>query len=172
MASPNDQPVVVLPNLALDDGRVDIPEDSTANPIEGEVHARGAGSGADIASVIGQVLEAVYNAIMSRVESDNEGRRQYTQAIVSTLRQTFPQYNWVCVHTAHSKSFEGVAGQDWGQGHGDFDLKIGGVVGYEIYYCRGGIFVLHGDGGFLNWAWTGNISTQSGDGRIVMFRRP
>ena len=72
MASPKDQPVVVLPDLALDDGRVDIPEDATTAPIEGEVHARGAGSGADIATIIGQILETVYNEIMSRVESDNE----------------------------------------------------------------------------------------------------
>lgn len=97
-----------------------------------------------------------------------QGRKAFTQGIVARLRQAYPQYNWICVHTAHSKSFEGVAGEDYGQGHGDFDIKLGGVVGYaplnppprlfadsaarryEIYYCRGGVFALHGDGGFQN----------------------
>ncbi|KAJ3517420.1 hypothetical protein NMY22_g13968 [Coprinellus aureogranulatus] len=123
------------------------------------------------ADLLKDILEIVYN-VLTGVEHDDAGRGEFTKAVVSTCRQVYPEYNWICVHTAHTKAFDGKEGEDWGRGHGDFDLYIGGVVGYEIYYCRSGIFALHGDGGFQNWAWLGNTSSQSSDGRILMFRRP
>ena len=49
--------------------------------------------------------------------------------MVSAMHDVWPEFNWIICHTAHTKSFNGKYPDDYGQGHGDFDLSIGGVVG-------------------------------------------
>jgi len=162
MSSSNDQPVLHLPDLPKDDGHVDPPQ------LARGVDLKGPGKDGEIGEALGIILYSIWREVMDGVAKDNNGRGLFTQRMVSSMRQVWPEFNWIIVHTAHTKSFNGNYPNDWGYGHGDFDLSIGGVVGYEIYYCRSGIFALHGDGGFQNWAWVGS-ATQSSDGRILMF---
>ncbi len=64
--------------------------------------------------------------------------------------QKYPDFNFVICHTKHSYTWDGNRGQDWDHWHEEFDIKIGGTIGYEVYWARSGTFKREGDGGYLN----------------------
>lgn len=59
-------------------------------------------------------------------------------------------FNYVICHTKHDKKFDGKEGPDWSHQHREFDVQVGGTIGYEIYAFKAGSFTLQGDGGYLN----------------------
>ncbi|KAF5354341.1 hypothetical protein D9756_007325 [Leucocoprinus leucothites] len=123
---------------------------------------------ADIAKSVGGLI----SSILEQVEHDNEGRGKFTQDIVAKGREQFPDFNWVACHTKHETQFDGEQGKDWGHQHQEFDIQIGGTIGYEIYWLRSGTFRRQGDGGYLNWAWSGAISGTEDNGATVHFVAP
>lgn len=38
--------------------------------------------------------------------------------------------NYVVCHTKHTKAFDGKEGTDWGHSHQEFDVKVGGTIGF------------------------------------------
>jgi len=58
-------------------------------------------------------------------------RSEWTKHMVSQFRAKYPKYNFVVVHTAHTKDFKGTQNVDWGHSHQE--LKVfGGTVGYVL----------------------------------------
>lgn len=66
------------------------------------------------------------------------------------MSEDYPGWNYVICHTDHSAKFNGEQGKDWDHLHKEYDISIGGTVGYEIYFGKDGSFELDGDGGYLN----------------------
>jgi hypothetical protein len=84
--------------------------------------------------------------------------------MVGSMYAKDPSLNYICCHTKHHTTF----GNSWGHKHVEFDVKIGGTIGYllnsnlvkmkyspllqrfECYYGKAGVFTIDGDAGFLN----------------------
>ncbi|KAF8896149.1 hypothetical protein BD779DRAFT_1667990 [Infundibulicybe gibba] len=86
-------------------------------------------------------------------------------------QECISSFNFVICHTAHKHQWDGAFGPDWGHWHQEFDIQVGGTVGYEIYYARSGWFKRQGDGGFLNWAYGGKVVGNSEGGSRIVFGR-
>jgi len=136
------------------------------------VHALDARKGA---GGVGDVVEFVVDlvsGIKAQIAADKLARSGFTQQVVAQGRQQKPLYNWVICHTKHETHFDGVQGKDWEHSHQEFDIKLGGTIGYEIYWFSSGTFKRIGDGGYLNWAFAGVIKSQSADGKQITFGKP
>ncbi|KAF8867832.1 hypothetical protein BD779DRAFT_1604736 [Infundibulicybe gibba] len=112
--------------------------------------------GRDVLQIIQQVAE--------NAKKDNIARSEFTKNMISSLRNSYPSYNFVMCHTKHKHQWDGAFGPDWGHWHREFDIKVGGTIGYEIYYARS-------DGGFLNWAYGGRVVGNSEGGSRIVFGR-
>ena len=112
-----------------------------------------------VASVISQVV-----GILQNVFDPKAAREQFTNDSVDRLVKEFPDYNVLLVHTAHHfESGEHV------HKHVEFYTGAGNSYGYEVYLMRKGqktVFILDGDGGFINWCFQGNYNR---DGHRVEF---
>ncbi|RDB16398.1 hypothetical protein Hypma_002718 [Hypsizygus marmoreus] len=106
---------------------------------------------------------------IATIAADKRRRSQYTQDVVSRLNAQDPKLNYVICHVKHSTAFDGEKGKDWGHSHQEFDIKLGGTIGYEIYWAKSGTFTILGDGGYINWAYFGNVKTKSADGKVIVF---
>lgn len=58
-------------------------------------------------------------------------RSEWTKHMVGEFRSKYPNYNFVVVHTAHTKDFKGTQGVDWGHSHQELNV-FGGTVGYVL----------------------------------------
>ncbi|KAJ7174975.1 hypothetical protein C8R43DRAFT_1119008 [Mycena crocata] len=106
-----------------------------------------------IALAVKEAIEAIideFNKLEDAVKQDNLNRGQFTQDTVKKLIQKVPSGNYVICHTEHTAKWDGVQGTDWYHVHQEFDIKVGGTIGYEIYGATSGEFTRKGDGGFLN----------------------
>jgi hypothetical protein len=92
----------------------------------------------------------IASGIMGVINDDKEARSEFTQRLVSETRQKFPDRNVVVCHTKHHYRWDGTEGQGWSHQHQEFDIQLGGTIGYEIYITKGGEFWREGDGGYLN----------------------
>ncbi|KAF9558824.1 hypothetical protein CPC08DRAFT_763681 [Agrocybe pediades] len=104
--------------------------------------------------------------------SDNDFRSQFTSKFVVDLRKAYPQYNWVVCHTAHNYNFKGTQGKDWGHSHQELPISLGHTIGYEIYWFTEGVFRRTGDGGYLNWAYSGNVKSATNKNSVITFAKP
>lgn len=121
---------------------------------------------------VGDVVEMIINvvgSIKAGIAADKNARSGFTQDLVGKMNAKNPKFNYVICHTKHKTAFDGKQGTDWGHSHQEFDIKVGGTVGYEIYWAKSGKFTREGDGGFLNWAYIGNIKSKSSDGKEIVF---
>jgi len=142
----------------------------TAGAVAG---AAGAVSGvAGAVSGIMDMISKVVGGIKAGIEKDKELRGDFTSKLVGDMSHNNPAFNYVVCHTKHTTAFDGVEGTDWGHSHQEFDVKVGGTIGYEIYYLKSGVFTRQGDGGFLNWAYIGNVKSTSTDGKVITFAAP
>lgn len=95
---------------------------------------------------------AVTSLVKSLQGDDNKKRAAFTQRMIGELNQKYPGYNFVITHHRGSKA-EGP-----GVVHDHVELPMAvGTCGYEIFGSPKGQpfrFVLNGDGGFINWAYT------------------
>ncbi|KAJ3505030.1 hypothetical protein NLJ89_g7627 [Agrocybe chaxingu] len=114
---------------------------------------------------IRSVIDGILKEIEQKVDFDRGG---FTKSTVSTMRSRYSEFNWIICHTAHSHLWSGNRGVDWEHWHHELDVYGAGTIGYEIYWARSGVFSLNGDGGFENWAYTGNVQKLDG-GRVLYF---
>ncbi|RXW11247.1 hypothetical protein EST38_g9660 [Candolleomyces aberdarensis] len=122
------------------------------------------------ARIVAQGIISLVENILQRIEDDKGARSEYTQDFIELAIAQYPNYNWVICHTKHSTAFDGAQGEDWDHDHQEFPVFLG-TIGYEIYWFRSGTFVREGDGGFLNWAYGGNVldRTDNSGSSIVRF---
>ncbi|KAF8896147.1 hypothetical protein BD779DRAFT_1667989 [Infundibulicybe gibba] len=113
----------------------------------------------------------IIQAVLRESRKDNAARSEFTKNMISSLRNAYPSFNFVICHTAHKHQWDGALGPDWGHWHQEFDIQVGGTIGYEIYYARSGWFKRQGDGGFLNWAYGGKVVGNSEGGSRIVFGR-
>ncbi|KAF9473868.1 hypothetical protein BDN70DRAFT_867029 [Pholiota conissans] len=132
-----------------------------------EMERRG-GAGA-IAKVLVKGIEAIVNAIKGAIQQDKDMRGRWTSALVQKLHNKNPHFNWVVCHTQHKYNFKGVKGKDWGHSHHEISVHFSKTVGFEIYWFKEGTFDRIGDGGYLNWAYYGNVKSQSSDKKHTVF---
>ncbi|KAJ8520012.1 hypothetical protein ONZ45_g3110 [Pleurotus djamor] len=126
----------------------------------------------------------IIKAVQSHINSDKAGNAKYlieyypsnsssTQDLVSKMRHEYPSFNWVICHTKHTYKFDGRRGVDWDHKHQEFELgSLFGTTGYEIYNFKGGEFTRQGDGGYLNWAYYGNVLKSDQGGKHLVFSAP
>jgi len=127
---------------------------------------------AQAAKVVVKVIEVVVNAIKGQIEKDKTMRGHWTSKMIGDLRAKSPRFNFVLCHTKHKTSFKGKQGVDWGHSHQELHVSFGKTVGYEIYWFKEGTFERIGDGGWLNWAYSGAVKNKSGDGKKLTFGAP
>jgi len=137
-----------------------------------------AASGNEVGAVIDAIKLTIDGIVMAfkklsaEVKQDNINRGAFTKGTISTLRQKHPKYNFVMCHTKHTKNFAGTEGKDWYHDHREFDIKVGGTIGFEIYGFTSGEFTRKGDGGWQNWAYDGKITKTDQKGKHLVFSKP
>ncbi|KAM6495035.1 hypothetical protein JOM56_009658 [Amanita muscaria] len=96
-------------------------------------------------------------------------RSQFAPNVVTALWNSNPHYNYVICHVPHDYTFQGMQGVDW-----DHQEQVGYSVSFDIVVGGAGHFIRHGDGGFINWAYIGNVAsrTEIGGSTMVVFNAP
>ncbi|KAF6751843.1 hypothetical protein DFP72DRAFT_906294 [Ephemerocybe angulata] len=88
-------------------------------------------------------------------------RDLFAKELVSYAAGKWTEFNWIICHSAHSYLWMGARGTDYEHWHYELDVWGAGTIGYELYWAKEGFFSLNGDGGFTNWAYTGNVEKLS-----------
>ena len=110
-----------------------------------------------VAGVIVAIAIKIAGVIAQSVAGDKKKRAEFARQFVAESARKYPGYNVVIIHTRHETTGKHI------HKHVEVDIKIGGTIGYEIYYSRKGKpFTLtnKGDGGFLNWAYNGEFERK------------
>ncbi|KAJ8508617.1 hypothetical protein ONZ45_g9128 [Pleurotus djamor] len=135
-------------------------------------HSLEARNPAAVARLAIQGIKSIVKGIKNLIKADKKARGEFTLHLVREMRKKYPSYNWVVCHTKHETKFKGQKGKDWDHRHEEFDVKFGGTIGYEIYNLKDGTFIRKGDGGYLNWAYSGKVTKKSKNGKEITFRAP
>jgi hypothetical protein len=125
-----------------------------------------------VAEKVAEGIVKVVDLIKDKIQKDKNARSQWTQDFVNRLHAQNPHFNYIICHTDHTAKWDGVRGKDWSHMHQEFPVSFGKTVGYEIYWGRTGTFIRKGDGGYLNWAFYGNVKSRSGDGKTIVWGKP
>ncbi|KAJ7903238.1 hypothetical protein B0H13DRAFT_2335194 [Mycena leptocephala] len=126
----------------------------------------------EIVEAVSEVVKGVidiFEGLEDGIKQDNINRGEFTQSMVGNLSAKQPDWNYVVCHTAHTAKWDGVEGTDWYHQHQEFDIQVGGS--YEIYGAASGEFTRRGDGGYLNWAWEGVVTTNDNNGAHLIFAK-
>ncbi|KAF4600354.1 hypothetical protein AB1N83_006360 [Pleurotus pulmonarius] len=137
-----------------------------------QVETRQAAEVAELATTVIEGAINIFTSIQDGIKQDKEDRSKFTQDLVQRLHNEHPDFNWIVCHTKHDYKWDGKQGTDWAHKHQEFDIKIGGTIGYEIYNARSGKFFRKGDGGYLNWAYIGNVVKTDNNGKDLTFAKP
>jgi hypothetical protein len=113
-----------------------------------------------VAIIIGII--ATVTLIAYFIDGDDEKRESFTQNSVSQASAKYPNYNWIICHSPYSVAFNGVEGTDYGYTHHELKVSLGRTIGYDLYWASSGTFNRFGDGGYINWAYDGNVVLSSG----------
>ncbi|KAG6902767.1 hypothetical protein C0995_011915 [Termitomyces sp. Mi166 len=127
---------------------------------------------AQVVRVAVKIITKIVDKVKEGINRDKKARGEFTKFVVDEGRKSHPEFNWIACHTKHRTKFTGVKGKDWGHDHHEFDIKVGGTIGYEIYFAREGEFWNEGDGGYLNWAYSGFFTHDGKRNNHVVFKRP
>ena len=69
-----------------------------------------------------------------------QDRSQFTQSLVAQLNSHDPSFNYVVCHTGHEVKWDGTHGVDWSHSHQEFDIQVGGTIGFVLmqpsYKCQ------------------------------------
>ncbi|KAF4612172.1 hypothetical protein D9613_003997 [Agrocybe pediades] len=126
---------------------------------------------AQAARLIVKGVIKIVELIKGRIQKDKDFRGQWTKHMVEDLHKKYPHFNFVVCHTAHNYNFKGQRGKDWGHSHQEIPVSFGKTVGYEIYWFKEGVFRRTGDGGYLNWAYYGNVKSATNSNSVITFNR-
>ncbi|RDB16535.1 hypothetical protein Hypma_002708 [Hypsizygus marmoreus] len=137
--------------------------------IELEARQGQAGAAIDIASQAAGAIGDIVGVIKAGIQADKDKRTHFTQDVIDQLNTKDPTLNYIMCHVKHSTAFDGEKGTDWGHSHQELDIDLGGTIGYEIYWAKSGTFTREGDGGYINWAYVGNVVSKSADGKVLVF---
>ncbi|TEB28200.1 hypothetical protein FA13DRAFT_1690826 [Coprinellus micaceus] len=129
------------------------------SPTDAELEGRQVGEIIEIAGAIVSLIGAIEEAIAD----SNVARAEFTKAFIKEATSKYPTFNWVICHVEHETLFDGVKDQDWGHDHRELDGGLG-TTGYEIYWFKSGTFVRYGDGGYINWAFGGYVTSETDEG--------
>ncbi|KAJ6598599.1 hypothetical protein B0H10DRAFT_2085579 [Mycena sp. CBHHK59/15] len=159
---------VILPTIGIT-VPITVPDDPATNTTEVQTVQP---QGIELANSVKDLIESIvddFNKLSDAIKQDNLNRGQFTQDTVAKLNAQQPKWNYVICHTDHTAKWDGVEGKDWYHSHQEFDIKVGGTIGYEIYGAASGDFLRKGDGGYLNWAWMGNPVKNDQNGAHIVF---
>ncbi|KAF9553679.1 hypothetical protein CPC08DRAFT_754094 [Agrocybe pediades] len=131
-----------------------------------------AGAAVTMAVTLGTQVGNLVNAITDRISKDKQMREGWTRAMVDELKSKYPGFNFVVCHVRHSKQFVGQPQKDWFHAHKEIKVSFGRTIGYDIYWFKEGVFHRLGDGGWLNWAYSGKVSKTAASGAKVIFAAP
>ncbi|KAJ2924337.1 hypothetical protein H1R20_g12762, partial [Candolleomyces eurysporus] len=120
------------------------------------------------AEVIIGALATVLAAIF-KDWNDDDDRGEFVLKTVKEGREKYPEFNIIVAHSDHTPSFE----EPCYHRHVEFDRPFPhGTYGYEIYLARRGNFTLKGDGGYMNWAWSGYITEDPDNKKQLAVHAP
>jgi len=102
--------------------------------------------------------------IIGNNNADKDFRNGWTQQQLGPLQSANPGKNIMIISVKHDASQ--LKGSQ--QQHMDCVCPSGGHVNYTAYIFDEGVFLHQGDGGFLNWAFTGDF-IRDGDKVSLLF---
>ncbi|KAK5654254.1 hypothetical protein OQA88_7429 [Cercophora sp. LCS_1] len=110
-----------------------------------------------IASLVGKVLDLLRGFI-----DQHKRQEEFVKSTVTELRNQYPSMNVIVYHNQDSRrNFN-----DEYHWHQEVGIALGFTKGYEIFVFRSGTFDRAGDGGFINWGFSGSYRQ---DGTHVEF---
>ncbi|KAF5320155.1 hypothetical protein D9611_010358 [Ephemerocybe angulata] len=130
-----------------------------------EIEARGIVS---VAKMVIEGVEKIVKLIKGKIKEDKAHRKKFTIDIIDAAKKAFPKRNWVMCHTKHKTEFEGKENVDWTHTIKKFKDSFGKSLVYHVYSFKRGKFRNKGDGGWLNWAWKGNMKQYKQGKDIVI----
>ncbi|KIJ90964.1 hypothetical protein K443DRAFT_14790 [Laccaria amethystina LaAM-08-1] len=111
-----------------------------------------------------------FEGLIDTANEDNSKRSNFTKDVVTQSHQKWPHYNWVICHVKYETAFDGKQNTDWGKTHQELPLSwFDMTIGYDLYWFKSGTFTRVGDGGYINWAYDGAVTSTENDGKIVHF---
>ncbi|KAF6756760.1 hypothetical protein DFP72DRAFT_1044866 [Ephemerocybe angulata] len=132
-----------------------------------EIEARGV---IGVAKMVIEGVMKVVELIKGKIKEDKEHRGKYTIDMVNRLRKEDPSSNYVICDTKYSFDPKGgKENKDWFHHVAKFKDSFGKKVRYDILKFHKGKFTRKGDGGWLNWAYIGNVAHTSKGGKVVEF---
>lgn len=120
------------------------------------------------------------------LSGDQEPQSRNVRLLVDDVRECFPDYNVMVMHTEQPYEWESPpASLVWASSYTMQDIVtpgestevktwgpgVGGRGHFDIYVFKSGTFRNNGDGSYINWAFYGNF-TRSADGKTVTFTEP
>ncbi|PWN38789.1 hypothetical protein IE81DRAFT_369586, partial [Ceraceosorus guamensis] len=121
---------------------------------------------------IGKVLARIVEEVIKDVEADKVKRADQARETVDRMAREYPDTNFLASHVEMDNKFGGVEKQDWAHDHFEVDIKVGGTIGFELWGFQDAVIKRKGDGGALNWAWTGVLEKDPEEnGSLLTFAR-
>ncbi|KAK5122221.1 hypothetical protein LTR85_004131 [Meristemomyces frigidus] len=114
--------------------------------------------------VVPKIATSVVGGIQGN-NADKEFRNGWTQQQLSVVSGQNSGKNIMIVYPKHTANFQGSQQQQL-QCQTPNNKQ---TISYDCYVFDSGNFELQGDGGYLNWAFTGNFKR---DGNKVTFMKP
>ncbi|KIL63656.1 hypothetical protein M378DRAFT_652352 [Amanita muscaria Koide BX008] len=109
-------------------------------------------------------------------------RDEFTQDVIQALYNYNPHFNYIICHVDHDYDFPGPVGVNVYNYWVTYQKSIPGLTrppGFDVVIGTNGTFVRWGDGGYINWAYIGNVidtqdvfDDQKGQGFAVTFDIP
>ena len=98
------------------------------------------------------LLKDGFDTIKDDVDQAHDAEANFTQSMLADLRGRYPDRNVLIYHDTDTQTnlVNGV------HKHVECDLGLGFTQGYEVWLFDSGDFTRAGDGGFINWAFSGN----------------
>ena len=107
----------------------------------------------EIANAITSVIQTATDAANAKTSQDNI-RTAFTQGILVSVGQAKPGYAILVDFTAHDPS--GLQGVD-SITSVSCPVSPSSTLSYILYIFKNGTFIQTGDGGYINWAFSGNF---------------
>lgn len=127
------------------------------------------GEALDVVSTFLDIFGQIFSAIGEDQREDAAARGAFTQNVTDGTLKAHPGWNVVTVHPKHTVNFQGSQGPDWYHNTTSLDTHAGNIA-FDIYAARAGEFQLNGDGGYMNWAYSGpNIQAVGDQGHRLIF---